>query len=223
MQLNKEHCFQFTDGTLLPVGTIYCIGRNYAAHAREMGAEVPAQPLIFIKPPAAYCAPDNAIIHRPSYSQELHHEAEIVIVIGREYQPGDDPAVCIAGYGIGLDLTLRDIQAEAKKKGEPWARSKSFAGSAPVSEIIPATQFNGIPEFTFSLSVNGIIRQQGDTRLMERPFSALIKAVGDIFTLRPGDCIFTGTPEGVSALHDGDTVHAVLDKHTNLNCTVHIP
>ena len=216
-----SHAIAFTlnDGNTIPVGTFYCIGRNYAAHAREMGAELPTSPLVFLKPPSAYLPFEHAVLRRPEYSQEMHHEVEIAIVIGK-----DIPLDCtsgfeqyIAGYGIALDLTLRDIQKKAKEKGEPWALSKGFRHSAPVSKLIP---FESYPHLTFSLSINGEVRQSGDTLLMERDFESLIAYCHSVFALRAGDCILTGTPEGVGPLLSGDQVTVTIDEHLIIHCAV---
>jgi len=220
---NAERNFIFTNGTHLQVGTIYCIGRNYSAHALEMGAEVPEKPLVFIKPSAAYMYGQNAIIQRPEYSQEMHHEAELVVVVGEDvpHDAGDEIGNYICGYGIGLDLTLRDVQSIAKQKGEPWSISKSFKGSAPISTIVPISDFSSIyPQLTFSLSVNGIVKQVGNTDLMERSIPSLLKYISSVFSLRKGDCIFTGTPQGVGPLLSGDNIQASLDSYITMNCSV---
>lgn len=208
----------FTDGRTMPVGTLYCIGRNYAAHAREMGATVPDSPLVFIKPPSAY-RPSGSVIDLPSFSQEIHHEAEIVAVIGQDCTnlSPDEALGAIAGYAVGLDMTARDVQLRAKQRGEPWAVSKGFRGSAPMSEVIPAaTLGTGEPALTFTLFINGRQRQQGDTRMMERTFSELISYLSSVFDLRAGDCVFTGTPEGVAQVVAEDTAHLILHGHTEL-------
>jgi 2-keto-4-pentenoate hydratase/2-oxohepta-3-ene-1,7-dioic acid hydratase in catechol pathway len=220
---NAERNFIFTNGTHLQVGTIYCIGRNYSAHALEMGAEVPEKPLVFIKPSAAYMYGQNAIIQRPEYSKEMHHEAELVVVIGEDvpHDAGDEIGNYICGYGIGLDLTLRDVQSIAKQKGEPWSISKSFKGSAPISTIVPVSDFSTMyPQLTFSLSVNGIVKQVGNTDLMERSIPSLLKYISSVFSLRKGDCIFTGTPQGVGPLLSGDNIQARLDSYITMNCSV---
>jgi 2-keto-4-pentenoate hydratase/2-oxohepta-3-ene-1,7-dioic acid hydratase in catechol pathway len=220
---NTDRNFIFTNGMHLQVGTIYCIGRNYSAHALEMGAEVPEKPLVFIKPPSAYVFGENAIIDRPEYSQEMHHEAEIVVVIGEDipHDAADEIGNYICGYGIGLDLTLRDIQSIAKQKGEPWSTSKSFKGSAPISKIVPISDFSTMyPQLTFSLSINGIVKQVGNTHLMERSIPSLLQYISSIFSLRKGDCIFTGTPQGVGPLLSGDNIQASLDSYITMNCSV---
>ena len=197
----------FTDGTTMPIGTMYCIGRNYAAHAAEMGASVPTDPIVFLKPPSAYAA-DGSTIALPSFSMNVHHEVELVVVIG--------PNRSIAGYAVGLDLTARDIQAKAKERGEPWATAKSWASSAPVSHVLPAAQAGPGP-FTVALDVNGERRQHGSTDQMERSIPMLIDHLDGIFKLREGDCIFTGTPEGVAAIKPGDSAVAHFDDRITLS------
>lgn len=209
----------FTDGSTLPIGTMYCIGRNYAAHAREMNAPVPQDPIVFLKPPAAF-AEDGSTIALPHFSTNVHHEVELVVVIGTD---GENVAVhdaegMIAGYGIGLDLTARDVQQGAKQRGEPWAVAKSWKHSAPVSRIVPRVAVQAGP-LSFTLAVNNESRQFGSTSHMERSVHELIAYLSNVFTLRRGDCIFTGTPEGVAQLHAGDTAVATLEDLVTL--TVH--
>ncbi|MBM4174380.1 MAG: fumarylacetoacetate hydrolase family protein [Ignavibacteria bacterium] len=208
-----------SDGHAIAVGTFYCIGRNYAAHAREMGAEVPKSPLVFLKPPAAFVPFDNAVLHRPGFSSEMHHEVEIAIVIGKDIPLDRNTGFesYIAGYGIALDLTLRDVQQKAKEQGGPWALSKGFRHSAPVSKLL---SFDAYPQLTFSLSINGEMRQKGDTNLMERPFESLIAYCHSVFSLREGDCILTGTPEGVGPLYTGDVLTATIDGYLSTHCSI---
>jgi 2-keto-4-pentenoate hydratase/2-oxohepta-3-ene-1,7-dioic acid hydratase in catechol pathway len=219
MMMQNSYMFSLNDGRQIPIGTFYCIGRNYSAHAREMGATVPDSPLVFLKPRTAYLPFDNAVLRCPIMSKEMHHEVEIAIVIGEDIPLDIDSGFeqYIAGYGIALDLTLRDIQSIAKQKGEPWAISKGFAGSAPVSTILPFTTY---PHFTFSLSINGEKRQRGDTSHMERTFEELIRYCHGIFHLKAGDCILTGTPEGVGQLYPGDSIIAEIDGHLTTHCTI---
>ncbi len=213
-----EH-WTFTDGTHLPVGTIYGIGRNYAAHAREMGAEVPDDPIIFLKPPAAY-RPDGSIVELPSWSTSVHHEAELVVVIGTDgvdVAPHDAWSI-VAGVGIGLDLTARDVQAAAKAAGHPWAVAKAWRGSAPTSVIVPIAAAGHGP-WDVECRVNGEVRQHASTAAMERSVPTLISYLSRIFTLRAGDAIFTGTPEGVGPVVAGDVATCTLSSLTSLSVT----
>jgi 2-keto-4-pentenoate hydratase/2-oxohepta-3-ene-1,7-dioic acid hydratase in catechol pathway len=212
--------FEFTDGTTLPVGTMYCIGKNYAAHIREMGGDAPPDPLVFIKPPAAF-VPNGGIVRCPAFSHNLHHEVELVVVIGTDCAniPPDKVRSVIAGYAIGLDMTLRDVQQQAKERGEPWSVAKGFVTSAPISAVVPAGRVNtdaadntnALPLFDLQLHVNDSLRQFGSTAAMERPIEALVSYLSSVFTLRRGDCIFTGTPEGVGRVVSGDALRAELN------------
>lgn len=197
--------YTFINGTELPVQTMYCIGRNYAAHAKEMNAVVEEQPLIFLKPSTAFCS-NNSIIAIPKISNEMHFEGELVVVIGKDgYNISIDEAEsCIAGIGVGFDLTLRDVQSIAKTKGHPWAVAKGFRHSAPISSIIPYISSMKLEQLEFSVHCNGIQRQYGVSSKMERSVQELIVYVSSIFELQKGDCIFTGTPEGVGAVSKGD-------------------
>ncbi|MBU3698878.1 MAG: fumarylacetoacetate hydrolase family protein [Candidatus Kapabacteria bacterium] len=214
-----ERSWLFTDGSSIPVGTMYCIGRNYAAHAIEMGAPVVDDPIVFIKPPSAYL-PHTSDIVLPAFSQDVHHEVELVVVIGSDVDACDVSSAwnAVAGVGVGLDLTARDIQSVAKSKGHPWSLAKSWKGSAPVSPIIPTSDCGRGP-WQLGLHVNDELRQHGSTADMERSVDQLISFVSGIFSLRRGDCIFTGTPQGVGPLHSGDVVRATLDGSSLLAMT----
>lgn len=212
--------FTFTDGTKLTVGTMYCIGRNYALHAEEMGTKVPAEPIVFIKPPAAFVT-SGSKIKLPEYSNNVHHEVELVVVIGMDSKgvSRENARDIIAGYGVGIDLTLRDLQAKAKEKGKPWAAAKGFYGSAPISNIIPANEIK-TNLFDIRLEVNGQLRQIGKTKDMERSVETLIEYISHVFTLRKGDCIFTGTPQGVARIVSGDIIRAKLDNKISLDIEI---
>lgn len=202
--------WNFPDGTKLPVGTMYCIGRNYAAHAREMGAEIVADPIVFLKPPAAY-RDDNAEVVLPSFSSDVHHEVELVVVIGQETAgcSVEDAWKYIAGVTVGIDLTARDIQSAAKNNGHPWAVAKSWTGSAPCGAVVPSHACGRGP-WNLQLSIDGEIRQRASTDVMERSVESLVSYLSYVFTLQAGDCIFTGTPEGVGPVNAGQTATASL-------------
>lgn len=208
---------KFINGNTLEVGTMYCIGKNYSKHAKEMGGEIPKEPLIFLKPPAAYIENGESVI-LPNFSNNIHHEVELVVVIGKDCRnvSRKDAKNVIAGYAVGIDVTLRDIQNNAKNNGEPWAVAKGFYTSAPVSQVIPADEFNNIPFFDISIKVNGETRQSGNTKEMERPVDLLIEYLSNVFTLREGDIIFTGTPEGVGPIKQGDKLKALLQNYVSL-------
>lgn len=195
-----------------PVHRIYCIGRNYAEHAREMGAEAPrSQPMFFMKPPDAIVT-DGADAPYPSATGELHHEVEMVVALargGRDIVPGR-ALECVFGYGVGLDLTRRDLQATAKAKGHPWDAAKGFDHSAPVSAITPASAVARAEDLRLTLEVNGALRQQASTADMIFTVAAIIAELSKLWELQPGDLVFTGTPAGVGPLQRGDRVRAEL-------------
>jgi fumarylpyruvate hydrolase len=199
---------------LFPVHRIYCIGRNYADHAKEMGAETVsrAQPVFFLKPADAI-VPGGGDVPYPSATKELHHEAEMVVALhggGREI--GVDHALdCVFGYGVGLDLTRRDLQAAAKAKGLPWDVAKGFDASAPVSALRPASEIGHPVHASLSLQVNGELRQQTDIGEMIFPVAEIIAELSKLFELKPGDLVFTGTPAGVGPLRRGDRFRAELE------------
>jgi 2-keto-4-pentenoate hydratase/2-oxohepta-3-ene-1,7-dioic acid hydratase in catechol pathway len=211
----------FTDGTALQIGTIYCIGKNYAKHAAEMGSGIPKDPIVFLKPAAAYVA-DGGSINYPEITNELHHEVELVIAIGKDCGNTtlENAWDCVAGTAVGLDITMRDQQRKAKEKGLPWTTAKAFKTSAPISKIVPVNELNGQKHFDLQLKVNGELRQSANTIEMERPVEQLIKYLDDIFSLKKGDLIFTGTPEGIGEIHKGDKLEAELKGFAALSADV---
>jgi len=212
----------FTNGTDLRIGTIYGIGKNYSKHAREMGGEVPKDPVVFIKPAASYVEDGGKIII-PDISKSVHHEVELVVVISKECVnvKSEDAHEYIAGYAVGIDATLRDVQSKAKAAGLPWATAKGFVTSAPISKVVPAEAIGTKePLFSLLLSINGELRQKGNTADMERSVGKLIEYLSEIFTLQSGDCIFTGTPEGVGQLNKGDNVRAELVDQVSLEIII---
>ena len=196
-----------------PVRRIFCIGRNYADHAREMGAAVDReQPMFFCKPADAVVS-DGADVPYPSATAELHHEVEMVVALARGGRdlPREVAGGLVFGYGVGLDLTRRDLQAQAKAKGHPWDVAKAFDHSAPVSALRPMDQGVPGPQARLTLAVNGQPRQQATLDAMVHDVPAIIAALSRLFALAPGDLIFTGTPAGVAALQRGDRFHAELE------------
>jgi len=196
----------------LPIGTIFCIGRNYAEHAQELGNAVPKQPMVFLKPKSAVCFNGDTIL-LPTQSKDVHHEVELVIAIGKGGKniPQNSALEHIAGIDVGIDLTARDIQQTAKDKGHPWSIAKGFDTFAPISNFAPLSSITSIQNLELELKVNGKTRQIGNTSEMIFPCDILISYLSSIFTLYPGDLIFTGTPKGVSALNTGDTLEASLN------------
>lgn len=196
-----------------PVHRIYCIGRNYADHAKEMGAQAVsrANPVFFMKPADAIVT-DGGDVPYPTATHELHHEVEMVVALAKGGRDIDATRAldCIFGYGVGLDLTRRDLQAAMKAKGLPWDVAKGFDASAPVSSLRPAVE-TGHPEHArLSLDVNGETRQDTDIADMIFPVAEIIAELSKLFELKPGDLIFTGTPAGVGPLQPGDRFRAEL-------------
>ncbi len=212
----------FTNGKTLPVGTMYGIGQNYDKHAREMGSSLQrGEKIIFIKPSSSY-VPDGGTLILPKISSEVHHEVELVVVIGRECKNinKEDAWDCIAGFGVGIDATLRDLQKYAKEKGLPWAIAKGFRTSAPISKIVPVENFErNKNDFEFELMINGETRQIGNSIDMIYSVGELIEFLSSIYDLQPGDIIFSGTPEGVGKLKDGDKLYANLKGFVDLKIT----
>jgi len=195
-----------------PVHRIYCIGRNYAEHAKEMGAVVDrAQPVFFCKPADAIVT-DGADVAYPSATADLHHEVEMIVALahgGRDIAP-DRALDCVFGYGVGLDLTRRDLQATAKAKSLPWDSSKAFDQSAPVSALRTVAEIGHPQQARLALRVNDAMRQQADIAEMIFKVPEIIAELSKLWELTPGDLIFTGTPAGVAALQRGDRFRAEL-------------
>ncbi|WP_293764608.1 fumarylacetoacetate hydrolase family protein [uncultured Aquitalea sp.] len=200
------------DGLEKPVANIFCIGRNYAAHAAELGNAVESEPMVFLKPTSALLREGEDIV-LPGFSEDVHHETELVVLIGKG---GDDIPVAealshVAGYGIGLDLTARDVQSLAKQKGAPWTKCKGFRHAACVSALVAADKVRDPQALSLRLDVNGAVRQQGSSCMMLFPVAYIIHYLSCVYGLQEGDLIYTGTPEGVAALHAGDALQLSLD------------
>lgn len=203
----------------IPVRTIFCIGRNYAKHAAEMGANVPGSPVVFLKPLSSVCF-ENDSVAIPDFSTNVHYEGEIVVAIGREgfNIPPTDAKKYIAGIGCGIDFTARDLQQEAKQKGLPWSVCKGFENFAPISNFLSFDDHQ-LDSIELSLTVNGTKMQSGNSMDMIFPIPSLISYLSSITRLYPGDLIFTGTPEGVGQVEVGDVVSVSLP---NLDCTLSV-
>ncbi|MEM6159098.1 fumarylacetoacetate hydrolase family protein [Erwinia sp. P6884] len=204
-------------GALLdyPVSKVVCVGSNYAKHIREMGSATPTEPVLFIKPETAICDIRQPI-SIPKDLGAVHHEVELAILIGATLKQASEEHVAqaIAGYGVALDLTLRDVQAGCKKAGQPWEKAKAFDGSCPLSGFIPLSELGADPQdIELKLEVNGELRQQGSTQDMIHKILPLIAYMSHFFTLRAGDVILTGTPEGVGPMHSGDQLSISLGGH----------
>lgn len=192
-----------------PVGKILGIGTNYASHAAEMGLGLGGDPVVFLKPASALCG-EGALVRAPGPGHELHHEVELVVAIGRSGRRilFEQALSYVGGYAVGLDLTLRDLQRDAKKLGRPWALAKGFDTSAPVSAFTATGEVPDPQKLLLTLKVNGALRQSGSTSDMIVPVAGLIAFISKFMTLEPGDLIFTGTPAGVGALKPGDILDA---------------
>jgi len=197
---------------LFPVHRIYCVGRNYAAHAVEMGHDPNKEPPFFFQK-----NPDNIVISGefpyPSASADVHHEIEMVVALksgGRDI-PIAAALDCVYAYGVGLDMTRRDLQAKAKDAGRPWEVGKAFEASAPASPLVPASALGNPSRGAIWLDVNGVRRQTGDLDQMIWKVPEMISYLSGLFTLAPGDLIFTGTPSGVGAVKRGDVLLGHVD------------
>lgn len=191
---------------------ILAIGRNYADHIEELKNERPDDPVVFLKPDTAIIK-NNAPFYYPDFSSDIHHEVEVLIKICKEGKFIEEKFAhrYYDEIGIGIDFTARDIQQKAKEKGLPWAIAKGFNGSAPISSFVPKTDYKSLQNLNFSLKVDGIIKQQGNTKMMLYSIDFLVTYLSKFFTLKKGDIIFTGTPKGVGPVKPGNKVEAFLE------------
>ncbi|MBD9470011.1 fumarylacetoacetate hydrolase family protein [Pseudoxanthomonas sp. PXM01] len=207
-------------GATFPVRRIFCVGRNFADHAREMGASAPASkaergtPVFFHKPADAIVTGDADVPYPPG-TQDLHHEVELVAALGTDAPSGElsreAAASLVLAYGVGLDLTRRDLQAAAKAKGLPWDTGKGFDHSAPISELVPIADVGSLEDRTLTLRVNGEVRQHGALHDLIWDVPDILQELSKLYALKAGDLVFMGTPAGVAALVPGDTLTASLD------------
>jgi fumarylpyruvate hydrolase len=201
---------------VFPVRRIYCVGRNYVEHAIEMGFTGREPPFFFMKPADAVlpvAEGETGRMHYPSLTRDLHHEVELVLAIGeggRDIRAAD-AMKHVWGYGLGLDMTRRDLQGEMKKQGRPWCIGKGFDESAPIGPLVPATAFTPGPDTGIELKVNGTVRQRSVIGKLIWSLPEIIEHLSSAWTLQPGDLIYTGTPEGVAAVVQGDLLEATLD------------
>ena len=199
---------QYVDGTRIhfPVGKLVCIGRNYAEHARELDNPVPTEPLLFIKP-GSCVVPLEGGVAIPTERGSVHYEAEIAVLIGKPLstQPSREEVLdAISGFAPALDLTLRDKQAELKAKGLPWEISKCFDGAAVLAPFVVSSSFADLTDIGIRLTINGEVRQDGNSSVMLNPIVPMIQYMAGCFSLQAGDVILTGTPVGVGPLNVGD-------------------
>ena len=197
---------------------IICIGRNYTEHAKELNNEVPAEPVFFLKPDTALLK-DNEAFYYPEFTNDLHHEVELVLKINKVGKHIEErfASKYFDEIGIGIDFTARDVQTKCKEKGLPWEKAKAFDGSAPLGRFIPFKHFNNLNNINFHLEVNGEIKQKGSTADLLFSFEKIISFVSHFITLKTGDLIFTGTPAGVGPVKRGDHLTAFIENEELLN------
>ncbi len=200
---------RLANGQRFSIGKILCIGRNFVEHIEELGNPTPDAPLVFMKPSSSIIGDGEKIII-PPYSRDCHFEAELALLIGKTGKeiPEARAMEHVAGYGVGIDLTLRDVQSELKKKGLPWEIAKGFDTACPLSDFVEAAKVADPQNLTIRMTVNGETRQDGNTSLMIHRIPAIIAYMSGRFTLDPGDVILTGTPAGVGRIVSGDRLVA---------------
>ncbi|SDU32260.1 2-keto-4-pentenoate hydratase/2-oxohepta-3-ene-1,7-dioic acid hydratase (catechol pathway) [Pseudomonas pohangensis] len=205
---------QYLDGTRIhfPLGKVVCVGRNYAEHARELNNPVPSEPLLFIKPGSCVVPLDDSF-SIPAERGAVHYEAEIAVLIGKPLSKTPDAEEvldAISGFAPALDLTLREVQDQLKAKGYPWEVAKSFDGACVLAPFVPGDALTDLTDIGIRLSLNGVVRQDGNSRDMLNPILPLIQHICGQFSLQAGDVVLTGTPAGVGKLADGDLLELEL-------------
>lgn len=204
-----------------PVGRIYCVGRNYAEHAREMGHDPDREPPFFFMKPADAVVQNGATLPFPQMTKDLHHEIEMVVAIGKGGAdiPEDKALDHVFGYGVGLDMTRRDLQGEAKKMGRPWEMGKAFDNSAPCTVLKPVAMVGHPAKGAIWLKVNGETKQKGDLSEMIWNVPEMIAYLSRMITLRPGDLVYSGTPAGVGPVKRGDKLEGHVEGVGELTIT----
>jgi 2-keto-4-pentenoate hydratase/2-oxohepta-3-ene-1,7-dioic acid hydratase in catechol pathway len=200
---------------------IFCIGRNYAKHAKELGNDLPTEPIVFCKPPTALLN-DGKPFYHPNFSENIHHEIELVLRVCKNGK-AIDTKFAHKYYNqitVGIDFTARDWQNKLKDKGQPWEIAKAFDGSAPVGSFIPLSEIEDMANIEFSMTKNEQVVQHGFTRDLIFSFDELVSYISRFFTIQPGDLIFTGTPEGVSQVKIGDNLEGFIGNRKLLSCKV---
>ena len=194
-----------------PIGKIVCLARNYAEHAKELGNETPVAPVLFMKPASSVIG-DGGAVRIPAYSQECHYEVELAVLIGKQARnvTAERALDYVAGYGVGIDMTLRDVQNSLKAKGLPWEIAKGFDTACPLTDFVPASAVADPHALNLKLAVNGEGRQDGTSSDMINRIPQIIAHISGIFTLDPGDVILTGTPAGVGQVRAGDVMTAEI-------------
>lgn len=221
MSINEryKHLMLSNEPIDLPVGKSICVGRNYLDHINELNNSVPEQAVLFMKPNSAFCIMRGQVL-LPKDRGACHNEVEIALLIKEDIPQGASVNIeqQIWGIGLGLDLTLRDVQSDLKSKGLPWERAKSFDGSCPLSQFVPLSEFESLTDIDFTLQVNGELRQRGNTQYMLRPIVDLLNDILKDFSLSQGDVVLTGTPAGVGALNVGDKLDLLLANRYKFGC-----
>ncbi|MGE3539485.1 MAG: fumarylacetoacetate hydrolase family protein [Candidatus Tectimicrobiota bacterium] len=207
---------------VFPIHRVYCVGRNYAAHAIEMGHDPDREPPFFFQKNPDTIVPNGGVFPYPSRSNDVHFEIEMVVALrtGGKDIPVAQALEHVFGYAVGIDMTRRDLQEEAKKMGRPWEVGKAFEYAAPCSEIIPASQIGHPDQGAVWLKVNGQMRQQGDLNQLIWKVPEIIAYLSSLFTLAPGDLIYSGTPSGVGPTVRGDVLHGGVDEVGEITVTV---
>lgn len=200
---------------------IIAIGRNYAAHIEELNNERPSSPVVFMKPDTALLK-GGAPFYHPEFSQDIHHEVELVLKINREgkYVKREFAHKYFDEIGLGIDFTARDLQQKCKEKGLPWEIAKAFNGSAPVGDFLPVSEFPDLSDINFHLEINGETRQKGNTSLLLFDFGVIIEYVSQFFTIKVGDLIYTGTPAGVGKVAIGNHLEGFIEGEKMLDVEV---
>lgn len=200
---------------------IICIGRNYAAHIEELKNEKPGNPVVFLKPDTALLK-NGAPFFYPDFSKNIHHEVELVLKISKEgkYIQKKFAYRYFEEIGLGIDFTARDLQDQCKAKGLPWEIAKAFNGSAPIGDFLPVSDIDSLDNLDFHLTINGELRQKGNTSLMLFDFGTIIEYVSQFFTLKKGDLIYTGTPAGVGPVQVGDHLEGYIQDQKMLDFEV---
>ena len=210
--MNYKHRWISGDRIDLPAGKVVCVGRNYAAHIAELNNPVPEEPVLFIKPLTALTRLDKPF-PLPRNRGEVHFETEIALLIDKPLSNAsvEEAEEAVLAVGIGLDLTLRELQGQQKQKGLPWEVAKAFDNSCPLSGFVARSYCPKLDDIEFRFRVNGALKQHGQSARMLTPVTKLLSYISEHFTLLPGDVVLTGTPEGVGALHPNDQLEVELD------------
>jgi len=197
----------------IPIGKIVCVGRNYAEHVHELGNVIHEKPVVFLKTVSSVIYSGDEIVY-PSFSNDMHHETELVLLIGEEVKDADPETSerAIAGYGIGLDMTLRDVQSDLKKKGHPWTIAKCFDTSTVLSEFVEKSDYQLTLDETISLKINDEYKQKDQlNKMLHKPIE-IVQYISSLMKLEPGDLIFTGTPKGVGKVEVNDKLTGFIEK-----------